>query len=256
MECYQRWVGRRAAAGASVVVTVSEASKANIVHCLPVRPDRVVVTHEAARSLFRRLEDDRLVDDVLRRRGLSRPFLLALGSADPRKNVVALIDAYARLPEALRSSHELVIVWNYPPVPPQMTARADSLGVSDRIRFLLEVTDDELAPLYGSTAAFVHPSLEEGFGLPLLEAMACGAPVIAFDNSSIPEITGEAAVLVRTGATDELAKRMEEVLADERLRSELSAKGLARAREFSWDRCARETIAAYERAAGAPAASS
>jgi glycosyltransferase involved in cell wall biosynthesis len=102
---------------------------------------------------------------------------------------------------------------------------------------------------------FVHPSLEDGFGLPLLEAMACGAPVIAFDNSSVPEVAGDAAVLVPTGSTGELARRMVEVLTDEGLRRRLSARGLARAREFSWERCARETIAAYERAAGAPSLS-
>jgi glycosyltransferase involved in cell wall biosynthesis len=122
--------------------------------------------------------------------------------------------------------------------------------VSPAVRFLTGVTDEELVTLYNAAEVFVHPSLEEGFGLPLLEAMACGTPVVAFDNSSIPEVAGGAAMLVPTGSVEAMSRRIVEVLGDAGLRQRLAARGLGRAAQFSWERCARETIAAYMRALG------
>lgn len=249
MAGYQRVVGRRVAARASIVVTVSEASRRRIVARLPVSPDRVVVTHEAARPMFRRLDDDARVRHVRESRGLRGAFLLALGSGDPRKNIAALIDAFVPVRAAVPAC-TLAVVSNYPPLARELAGRVSALGLASAVRFLTNVTNEELVALYSCAEAFVHPSLEEGFGLPLLEAMACGAPVIAFDNSSIPEVAGDAAMLVPTGSIEALSQRIVEVLGDAGLRQRLAARGLERAAQFSWERCARETIAAYVRAVG------
>jgi glycosyltransferase involved in cell wall biosynthesis len=246
---YQRVAGRGAAARASIVVTVSEASKRRIVERLRVDPDRVTVTHEAARPLFRQVEDEARTNDVLRNRRLERPFVLALGSGDPRKNVAALLEVFAAVRTTVGTC-TLVVVTNYAPLESELAAFVRDLGVSPAVRFLTGVTDEELVTLYNAAEVFVHPSLEEGFGLPLLEAMACGTPVVAFDNSSIPEVAGGAAMLVPTGSVEAMSRRIVEVLGDAGLRQRLAARGLERAAQFSWERCARETIAAYMRALG------
>ena len=248
LEVYQRWVGRRATRRAAVVVTVSHAAGRDIARRLGVPAESLVVTHEAARPGFCRLPRCEDAELGLRARGLQRPFVLALSSTDPRKNVAGLLEAYDGLPEALRARYALVVVWGHAQPAGALGASLQARQAAGRLHLLQGVTDAELVALYNAATVFVSASREEGFGLPVLEAMACGAPVIAFDNSSVPEVVGDAAVLVRDGSSSELSRRTAEVLADEDLQARLSASGMARAREFSWDRCARQTVAAYERA--------
>lgn len=245
MAQYYRLLPSLAARRAAAVITVSHAAKADIVAELGLSPARVTVTHEAAKPSFRPPASDAAAEGARTRFHLAPGYLLAMGSADPRKNLEALLRAYAALPAALRAEHQLAIVWTHRYLTGRLAAVAQSLGIAERLVALDQVSDVELAALYAGAAAFVFPSRYEGFGLPPLEAMACGAPVVAADTSSLPEIVGDAALLVPSDDDDALATALARVLREPVLARELAARGLRRAAGFSWRRCAEETLAVY-----------
>jgi glycosyltransferase involved in cell wall biosynthesis len=170
---------------------------------------------------------------------LGRPYVLAVGTLEPRKNLERLIAAWGRLPPALQDSHTLALVgprgWDDAPI----LSAARAAGA----QLLGGVTDDELRALYAGAAAFVYPSLYEGFGLPVLEAMAAGAPVITSNVSSLPEVAGDAALLVDPRDEAAIAEAIERVVTDPTLADDLRARGRPRAAAFSWARTARETLA-------------
>lgn len=141
-----------------------------------------------------------------------------------------------------------MIVWTHDLLGTEMARQVANLGLGDEVYFLRGVSNDDLVLLHNAASLFVFPSLYEGFGLPLLEAMACGTPVLASNNSSIPEIVGEAAVLVEPRDVKTIAVRISSLLTDNTLRAELVRKGHERAAHFSWSKCARQTIAAYRQA--------
>lgn len=246
MERYYQVVPHMSARRAAAIITVSRDARNAIIGELKIPADRVFVTYEAASPLYRRLPQVDLVNATRRRYGLSDHFILALGSADPRKNIGTLLEAYALLSEEQRARCELAIVWTHPLLADSIIATARSLRIEGRLRFLHRVPNDDLVALYNAAALFVFPSRYEGFGLPLLEAMACGTPVVAANNSSIPEVVGEAALLAQAESAPEIARQMGRVLSDIDLSRRLSADGMRRAAEFSWQRCARETIVVYQ----------
>lgn len=247
MRAYYRHVPRIAAHAAARVITVSQASKDAIVQDLDIPAARITVTPEAAGAAFRPVEDPERLTAARRKYDLPAEFLLAIGSADPRKNIAGLVAAYAALPDGLRARRPLAVVWTHAHLAAALAQQAEALGVASRLCFLRDVSDDDLVSLYNAASLFVFPSRFEGFGLPLLEAMACGTPVVAADNSSIPEIAGDAARLVNAEDPAALAAAIEAVLSDPDERAAMRARGLARAAQFSWARCARETRAVYER---------
>lgn len=247
MDLYYRYVPKMAARRARAVITVSCDARAAIVQYLGIPAHRVFVTYEAAASIYRTRDRALAINAVHERFGLSKGFILALGSADPRKNISTLIRAYAHVPEHMRIHYELAIVWTHPLLAESILAEARVRGVEGQLRFLRQVSNDDLVNLYNAAALFVFPSRYEGFGLPILEAMACGAPVVAANNSSIPEVAGEAALLVDAESPLSIARAIERLLNDASLRDELRARGMQRAASFSWQRCARETIAVYQK---------
>jgi glycosyltransferase involved in cell wall biosynthesis len=247
LDWYYRHVPEQAAKRASAIITVSQAAADTIAQDLGIPQQRLRVTHEAAAERFQPVEG--AAKEVRERFGLTGGFVLAMGSADPRKNVAGLMRAYAALDSALRKAYPLAIVWSSRHLADTLQDIAVSLQIVKNIRFLTDVSDEDLVFLYNSATLFVFPSRYEGFGLPLLEAMACGAPVVAADNSSIPEIAGNAALLVPTEDADEWTRTIARVLTDAALRSDLRQKGSARATQFSWTRCAQETLEVYEEAA-------
>ncbi len=249
MDRYYQIVPQLAAQRATEVITVSYAAKAAIVAELKLPATRVSVTHEAAKPGMAAPHDPQRAAQARARFGLKPNYVLAIGSADPRKNLVTLLQAYARLPESLQAEHQLAIVWTHRHLAEALGQLATSLGIAGRVTFLTEVSDAELAALYAGAALFVFPSRYEGFGLPLLEAMACGAPVVAANNSSIPEIVGNAALLVPAEDGQAMAEAISRVLSQPTLQAALRTQGLARAAGFSWQRCAHETLAVYLRAA-------
>lgn len=246
-----RWAVRGLLGGAlrraHRVIAVSEATRSEILARYRLRPERVVVVPEAAAAHFVPPSEPVLAA-VRARYGLTRPYVLFVGYLEPKKNVVALLDAVAALRRrGAWGETELVIVgatgWG-----PAPAAHARALGLEGAVRFVGAAPDADLPALYGGALAFVFPSLWEGFGLPVLEAMASGAPVVASNRGALPEVTGGAALLVDPAPLP-LAGALERLLADPALRERLRAAGLARAAAFSWERTARETLAVYRAAA-------
>lgn len=244
---YFQTVTRLSALVADAVITPSEAVRQDAVRILRLPPRRVIVTPEAAGPAFGP-QDTGAVEAVRRRYGLEEPFLLSVGSLEPGKNRERLLQALVRL-RARGLEHTLAIVgqraWRYEGEAPL----ARRLGLADSVRFLGYVPPADLPALYSGADLFVFPSLYEGFGLPALEALACGTPVVASNVSALPEVVGDAALQVDPLDTEALAGAMESVLRDDGLRVDLRERGLRRAREFSWERTARETLAVYEQAA-------
>jgi glycosyltransferase involved in cell wall biosynthesis len=238
-----RYVIRRA----SAIITVSHASKNSILETFQMNAEKIVVTHEAAGSAFRLIEDADQLEAVRNKYSLPSKYILALGAADPRKNIKSLIQAYRSLSDELREKYQLVIVWTHTFLASEISKLVEELGLSANVRFLRHVPNEDLVSIYNLASLFVFPSRYEGFGLPLLEAMSCGVPVIAADNSSIPEIVGEAAILFDAQDVNGISAAMCQVLTDESLQARLRRDGLERSAQFSWDKCGRETLTVYKR---------
>ncbi|UCC77731.1 MAG: glycosyltransferase family 4 protein, partial [Anaerolineales bacterium] len=168
-----------------------------------------------------------------------------VGTLQPRKNLTRLLEAFAIVGQQLEHIH-LVIAgkrgWLYKP----LFARVQELGLDERVHFAGYVPQDDLPALISGACVFVLPSLYEGFGLPVVEAMACGTPVICSNVSSLPEVTADAAILVNPLDTAQLAEALGQVVADQQLRNTLANRGLLRASQFSWDKCAHETLRVLE----------
>jgi len=245
MRIYSRLVQARLVRRAQSVITVSKYSKRQIVARFELPPERVVVIYEAPSAHYRPLNQHLAVEQVERKYGF-RGYILAFASAAPRKNIGKLMEAYARLEEHLRQQHPLVLICTHFSEHSRWAAQAAALGLSRDVILVDRVTDDDLLLLYNAASLFVFPSLEEGFGLPPLEAMACGTPVVASNTSSMPEVLGDAALLVSPTDTDALTEAMTTVLTTPALAEQLAQRGLAHSQRFSWEKTARQTLAVYE----------
>jgi glycosyltransferase involved in cell wall biosynthesis len=222
---------------AGALICISEATRLDLVDRVPSCEGRAVVVPLAADARFADPDARRRGPEVAARLGIERPYVLAAGTLEPRKNLLRLLGAWATLPEALRDTYELVLVG---PVGWEADAIVDAARAA-KIRLPGYVPDGDLAALYAGCELFCYPSLYEGFGLPVLEALRAGAPVLTSDRSSLPEVTGDAAVLVDPLSVDAIRAGIERILGDEGLRSRLRAEGPERADRFSWERTARET---------------
>ena len=227
MHLYYRFHVRPAVRRARAVLTGSEYSRAEIVEWSGVDRDRVVVIGSAAASQFTPESD-------AYRPGY--PYLLNVGNHKPHKNLARLVQAFARVRE--RSGLRLVLTG---PPEPELIALARREGVRDRLVFLGQVPDVELPGVYRGAVALVSPSLYEGFGLPPLEAMACGTPVVSSTATSLAEVVGDAALVIDPLNVESIAHGIDRVVDDEGLRADLRARGFSRARQFSWERTAQTT---------------
>ena len=238
--CGVGFSARRAAA----VITISRNSRDDICRYLRVPEERVHVIPLAAGDAFRPVPPAE-VESALATLGVRRPYLLAVGSLQPRKNLGRLVQAFARLKRDGGLPHTLVMVgpaqWRETDV---LDAARES-GCADAIVFTGYVPEDALVRLYNGADVFVYCSLLEGFGLPILEAMACGAPVIASRAPAMPEVAGAAAMLINPLSVDDFAVAIRRVVTDPACAAELRRKGLARAAEFSWRKTADATWAVY-----------
>jgi glycosyltransferase involved in cell wall biosynthesis len=190
------------------------------------------------------------VAEVCRRLGLAQPYLLYVGTIQPRKNLARLLQAYAQLASAGRISCDLVLAGGQGWLAEPLAEQARQFGLANRVHFLGYVSEAELPALYQGAQAFCFPSLFEGFGLPVLEAQAYGVPVMTANNSSLPEIAGDAALLVDPTDVDAIAEAMLRLTQDEALRQRLIAAGQENVKRFSWEKAARETLAVLLKAAG------
>lgn len=237
---------------ADAVVTVSQSARRDLLtfHNLP--EDRVSVMHEAAGPAFTVIDDKVRRGRVRMRYALPERFILYVGAIEPRKNLPRLVEAFAR---ARRQGMELelVCVGPYGWSSRDLYEHVDRLGLRDTVHFTGYVPAEDLPVIYNVAEFFVFPSIYEGFGLPVVEAMACGTPVITSCTSSLDEIAAGAALTVDPYEVDALSAAIVKLASDEALRRELSQLGVRRAREFSWSRAAKEMLALYGRVAGAPA---
>ena len=212
---------------------------------LGVSPEKVTAVPLAARACFNPQESPAEIDAVLKRFHVGTNFILSVGTIEPRKNLPRLVTAFERVLRETDLRPQLVLVGRRGWLLDEWLARLQDSPVYEHIRLTGYVTDDELRSLYSSCRAFIYPSLYEGFGLPPLEAMSCGAPVIASRAAAITEVTGDAARLVEATDADALTSAMIDVLRDESLRHKLVAAGLSRARLFTWRRTAELTRKVY-----------
>jgi glycosyltransferase involved in cell wall biosynthesis len=234
---------------------VSESAKRDILRRYNLSPDRVHVIHEAAAPSFRPVLDQRVLERVRRQYGLGERIILSVGTIEPRKNLPQLIDAFAARRRTGDLRHQLVCVGPYGWRSRGIQARIDRLRVADAITFTGYVPFDDLPALYSLAEIFVFPSVYEGFGLPVIEAMACGAPVITGRTAALAEIAGGAIEHVDRLDADSLGEAMVALARSRARRDHLAGLGIERARAFSWNRAARETLEVYRqtatRAAGA-----
>jgi len=242
---------RQTARRAAKILTLSEHGRNDIIKTYGVEPERISVTPLAAPAHFAPVTDSTELTRVRENYGISGAYILCVGSIQPRKNLPRLIAAYASLRSARPEAKlpQLVIVgkkaWLY-----DETLRAVAEhGVKDDIRVTGYVPESDLPALYSGALCFVYPSYFEGFGLPVVEAMQCGTPVITGNRTSLPEVVGDAGLLVDPFDEEQLAAAMGRLIDDSDLASELRVKGLQRARKFSWHQTARLTLKAYEQAA-------
>jgi glycosyltransferase involved in cell wall biosynthesis len=226
-----------------VILAISEATKNDLVRFFKVDPRRIVVTPLAADSHFKP-PSRAAIDRVRQQHALSDRYVLYFGSNKPHKNVPHLIKAFARL--GIKDRADLVIAGQWDERYPQTKDLVEQLNLKDRVRFIGPVQDDDLPALYGGAEVFVFPSEYEGFGLPVLEAMACGAPVVCSNRSSLPEVAGDAALLCEPQDSEALAHAIEQILTDRDLRATLQQRGLARAAQFSWEQTAQRTLNVYQ----------
>lgn len=238
---------------ASHILTVSEHSKSDIVRFLKVDPDRVTSTPEAADERFRVVEDRDAVNAARERYGMPPGFIFTVGSIHTRRNLERLIQSMAVAREITGSAPSLLIMGAKDASfsdPVEITGTAERCGLTENVRHVEYVTEEDLLHLYNACGLFAYPSLYEGFGLPVIEAMACGAPVVCSNVTSIPEVAGDAALYFNPEDTDEMGKAIARALTDTALRKRLSEAGRKRAATFSWRHTAEETLAVFNRILG------
>jgi glycosyltransferase involved in cell wall biosynthesis len=242
---YALSVMRMAARRARRVLTVSEASKQDILHYLKVPAEKVEVIYNALDERLAVAPSAEDIDRVRQRFLLTSPFVLYSGNIKPHKNVERLIEAFSLLRKGGREDLKLVIIGDEISKYPGLRRLVHRLQLDRQVRFLGFVPDATLAALYGLASVFVFPSLYEGFGLPPLEAMAFGTPVVTSNVSSLPEVVGDAALLIDPLSPSEISAAIARVLDDDALRAELVRRGYERVRTFSWARSVKRIREVY-----------
>jgi anaerobic magnesium-protoporphyrin IX monomethyl ester cyclase len=235
---------------ASAIITHSNSAKRDIVRMYGLDEARVHAVHLAAAPEFTPVKDRQALDAVRRRHGLPERFILYVGTIEPRKNLGRLLTAFAARRRTGGVTHALVCAGPYGWRARDVARRVAALGLERAVHFLGYVPMADLPALYSLCDLFVFPSIYEGFGLPVVEAMACGAPVLAGRSGAVTEVAGSAAEFVDPLDTDAIGDALQSLGADEGRRRDLAARGFARVQEFSWERAAAETLGVYRTAAG------
>jgi glycosyltransferase involved in cell wall biosynthesis len=228
-----------------VIITVSESAKRDIVQRLGVPAEKVHVIYHGKDERFRPIQDQDRLEDIRVRYGLPRGVILSVGVIEPRKNLETLVRAYAQA-KSLHADYCLVVAGDLGWKCEAVFRAVEKCGLKEKVIFPGFIPEEDLAALYNLSRLFVYPSLYEGFGLPVLEAMACGVPVITSNVSAMPEIAGDSALLIDPRSCEELAQAMCRALQDNELRRAMSQKGIERSKFFSWEKTARETLKVYE----------
>jgi glycosyltransferase involved in cell wall biosynthesis len=239
------WAVRRA----DHILADSHATKSDLVSLLSVEPEKITVVHLAADPSSHPLPESE-AGRVAAKHGLEPGYLLFVGTLEPRKNLPGLLQAYRTLLDGKVTTAPLVLVggkgWLYD----EVFECVERLHLAERVRFLHDVPNADLPGLYSAASVLTTPSFYEGFGLPALEAMACSTPVVVSDRASLPEVVGEAGLLVNPDDPEDVAQALARVLTEEPLRARMRELGLAQAARFTWEKAARETLAVYQAVVG------
>lgn len=230
---------------ADKIIAISQSTKNDLIKHLNIPKEKIRVIYLATNENYKLLSKEE-IDKIRVKYKINHPFILYVGTLEPRKNIVRLIEAFYKARNNGGINHKLVLTgrkgWKYK----NIFNKIDELNLNKDVIFTGYIPDEDLPALYNAADLFVYPSIYEGFGLPPLEAMACGTPVITSNVSSLPEVVGDAGIMVDPYNMDELSNKITEVLSNNKLKEELSQKGLERAKLFSWEKCARETLEVFE----------
>ena len=241
-----RWSVQRTVRQAAAIVTGSSFSRDRILAAYPVAAEKVHIVPDAASTTFRPLSRDRARARMIERFGFRFPFVLSVGDLQPRKNQIGLIAAFSQLLKSEpKLTHHLVLAGKDTWFSDRVREAARDSGVEDRIHFTGFVTDEDLLQLYNACDCFVFPSFYEGFGIPILEAMACGRAVACANTSSMPEVADGAGLLFDPYQTPEITRALRDILLDSELRGRMERLGVQRAAVFSWQRTAELTLDVY-----------
>ena len=239
--------GRFSIRKAKKIITISKSSKNDIIKQYGVTEEKVVVIYPGIKQVSRMKYKVLSMSDLNKKFGIDRDYILFVGTLQPRKNIERLIEAFSILKN---KNLQLVIIgkkgWMYEDI----LAAPKKFGITDRVKFLDYVSDEDLPSFYKNAICFVLPSLYEGFGLPVLEAMKYGCPVLTSNVSSLPEAGGDAALYFDPQNTEDIAKKIDLVISDEKLRSEMKEKGYQQVKKFAWEKTARETLKVLEELGG------
>jgi len=247
MRTYAQMMLPRIARRVDTVITISQAAKADIVQTLRLPASRVAVIYPGIEKRFLEPCSKARLEEMRGKYALVQRFVLHVGVLSPRKNIPRLLKAYHHLKRRGQVEHQLVFVGSRGWLDADVFHTIRELNLTDEeVRFLGRVPDDELPAIYALADLVVYPSLYEGFGIPPLEAMACGTPVVASNVTSVPEVVGDAALLVDPKDELALAEAMASVLSDHSLSERLKERGAARARQFRWERTAEQTMQVYQ----------
>ncbi|MBU4420989.1 MAG: glycosyltransferase family 4 protein [Proteobacteria bacterium] len=239
---------QRSAEKADLIIADSENTKKDVEKILNIPNEKIKVIYLGVDPIFRPINDKDVLDPIRRKYNIYEKFILYVGAIQPRKNIATLIRAYSMLCKEQNFEHKLVIAggvgWKNKNIRPLI----EELKLKDKIIFTGYISEHDLPAIYNLSDAFVFPSLYEGFGLPVLEAMACGVTVVTSNVSSLPEVAGDAALLINPHSIEDLADGIRRILHDEGLRKKNIAKGLEQAKLFTWEKCARETLDVFSQA--------
>jgi len=240
---YYRLFTRFSAERATQIIAISEATKGDLQQFYGTASDKINVIYHGVNERFRPL-DAEIVDCVTRRYRIKTPYLLFVSTIQPRKNVVRLIEAFAAARRRIgaEGAPTLVLAGKRGWLTTQIERRAAELGIGEQVQFVGYVADQDLPALLNGALAYVVPSLYEGFGMTVLEAQACGTPVLASNVSSLPEVVGSAGLLVAPYDVGAIADAITELVLDKQLRNDLRERGLRHAADWTWERTARQTL--------------
>jgi glycosyltransferase involved in cell wall biosynthesis len=234
-----------AALYADRIIAISMQTKQDLMDYFSIPAERIRLIHAAPSKIYSPERNVKVIRGTLERFGIFRNFILFVGSLEPRKNLKTLLQAYARYRQRYSSEELLVVAGGKGWLNDDLSQVVAEFGITDCVKFLGYIEEADLRVLYSAAKLFVYPSIYEGFGLPPLEAMACGAPVITSNTSALPEVVGDAATVIDPHDSEELCQAMRMVLGNSSRRSKMRQQGLERAKRFSWERAARETLAVY-----------
>jgi glycosyltransferase involved in cell wall biosynthesis len=230
------------------IITVSDYTKDEIIKHLNADNNKIKVVHLAADSRFKPVLNKRTIREIKSKYKIEGKYILSVGKSYTHKNIPHLIRAFKKLATGGNLEHKLVLVGEkfWGPANLDVMKTIEDLELGEKVIWPGYIDDEDMPSLYSGAELFVMPSYYEGFGLPLLEAMSCGTPVIASNVTSIPEVVGNAGILVSPDDVDELTQSMLTLIKDKKKRNALIEKGLERSRMFSWEKCARETVDVYK----------